>query len=49
LSEGIADMANSVSQFDRPCPSSSARWCARNDGLPMKKIENADSPMSVIV
>ena len=46
---GMADMPNRVWQFDRPCPSSSARWCARNDGLPMKNSENADRPMSAIV
>src|ERR1700733_1428782 len=28
---------------------SSARWCARNDGLPMKNTENADRPMSAML
>jgi len=26
-----------------------ARWCARNEGLPMKNIEKVDRPMSAIV
>jgi hypothetical protein len=25
------------------------RWCARNDGLPMKYTENADRPMSAML
>ena len=33
-SVGMAVMPNRVWQFDRPCPSSSARWWPRNEGLP---------------
>ena len=49
LSLGIAAMPNRVWQFDRPCPSASARWCPRNDGLSMKNTENAARPMSAMV
>src|SRR5215204_3882077 len=37
LSHGIAAIPNSVWQFERPCPCSNCRWCARNDGLWAKK------------
>jgi hypothetical protein len=37
-------MPNRVWQFERPCPCDRVRWCARKDGLPMKKSENADKP-----
>src|SRR3954462_14641084 len=43
----VAAMPSRVWQFDRPCPSASARWCPRNDGLCMKNTENA--AMSAIV
>ena len=52
MSEAIADIPKSVSQFDWPRPSASARRWARNDGLPMKKIENvaqADARHRVVV
>ena len=49
LSLGIFVIPNSVLAFERPRRSSSAFWCARNDGLCMKKRENADKPMSAIV
>ena len=44
-------MPNKLWQFDRPWPwpRSSARWCARNDGLPVKNSENADRPMSAML
>jgi hypothetical protein len=47
LSLAIAAMPSRVWQFDRPCPSASARWCPRNEGLCMKNTENA--AMSAIV
>jgi hypothetical protein len=49
LSLGIAAMPSRVWQFDWPCPSASARWCPRNEGLCMKNTENAAKPMSAMV
>jgi hypothetical protein len=48
LSLGISAISNSVWQLERPQPSSNRRCCARNDGLCMKKTENAAMPISAM-
>lgn len=42
-------MPNKLWQFERPCPSSSRRWRAKNEGLCMKNTENADMPKSAML